>query len=69
MRDDEIVWRRFGRNHAKPCKRPTVLTCAFSECQHADACQHQPTEEERYLTATEQQIMHRARRRSLRIIA
>lgn len=36
---DEIVWRRFGRDHDKPCRNPTVLTCAFWECQVANECQ------------------------------
>lgn len=36
---DHPVWRRFGLAHDKPCLRPDVLTCARSECQHANACQ------------------------------
>jgi hypothetical protein len=35
---DEIMWRRFGSEHDKPCKRPTVLTCAMWECQQANEC-------------------------------
>ena len=35
---DAIVWRRFGRNHDKPCKRPDILTCALWECQKANEC-------------------------------
>jgi hypothetical protein len=35
----EIVNRRFGRDHDKPCKRPEVLTCAQWECQQAGECQ------------------------------
>lgn len=37
---DEIVRRRFGRDHAAPCKRPDVLTCALSQCQHANECRY-----------------------------
>ena len=37
---DAISSRRFGESHEKPCKRPTVLTCALWECQHANECQH-----------------------------
>jgi hypothetical protein len=36
---DEIVRRRFGRDHDKPCNRPSILTCAMPECQYANACQ------------------------------
>ncbi len=36
---DEIAWRRFGRDHAKPCKNPDTLTCALWECQKANECQ------------------------------
>lgn len=35
---DDWVWRRFGRDHDKPCCNPTVLTCAMPECQIANAC-------------------------------
>lgn len=35
---DEVVRRHFGRNHDKPCKRPSVLTCALWECQKANEC-------------------------------
>jgi hypothetical protein len=35
---DATIWRRFGRNHDKPCKRPEILTCAMWECQKADKC-------------------------------
>jgi hypothetical protein len=35
----EIVSRRFGRDHEKPCKRPDVLTCAMWPCQSAGECQ------------------------------
>jgi hypothetical protein len=37
---NEIVWRRFGRNHDKPCQRPEILTCALVECQKANCCQY-----------------------------
>ena len=37
---DDPMWRRFGRDHDKPCKQPTVLTCAMPECQLADECQY-----------------------------
>jgi hypothetical protein len=36
---DDPVWRRFGREHDKPCRRPEVLTCALCECQRANECQ------------------------------
>ncbi|QFT31833.1 hypothetical protein FIV00_15175 [Labrenzia sp. THAF82] len=36
---NEVVWRRFGRRHEKPCLRPEVLTCALWECQKAGCCQ------------------------------
>jgi hypothetical protein len=36
---DEIVWRRFGSSHEKPCKRPSTITCAMWECQKANECQ------------------------------
>lgn len=36
---DEIVRRRFGRNHAAPCNRPSVITCARWTCQKANRCQ------------------------------
>jgi hypothetical protein len=36
---DEIIMRRFGRDHDKPCADPTVLTCTFVECQVANRCQ------------------------------
>lgn len=35
----EIVARRFGSRHAKPCANPQVLTCAMWKCQVADSCQ------------------------------
>lgn len=38
--DAEIVQRRFGKEHDRPCHRPNVLTCAMPECQYANACQH-----------------------------
>ena len=36
---DNPVWRRFGRNHEKPCRNPDVLTCALPRCQYAGECQ------------------------------
>jgi hypothetical protein len=33
------VWRRFGRDHERPCKRPNILTCAQWSCQRANECQ------------------------------
>jgi hypothetical protein len=36
---DEIVYRRFGRDHKRPCRRPEVTTCALWACQFANACQ------------------------------
>lgn len=35
---DEIVWRRFGRDHEQPCNDPSMLTCANPECQYLGAC-------------------------------
>ena len=32
------VWRRFGRCHPNPCKRPGVLACARWQCQQANGC-------------------------------
>jgi len=40
---EEIVKRRFGSRHDKPCARPEVLTCAMPECQLANRCRHNPT--------------------------
>jgi hypothetical protein len=37
---DDPVWRRFGRDHEKPCRDPSVLTCAMPECQYANQCQN-----------------------------
>lgn len=34
----EIVARRFGLDHDKPCKRPDVITCAQWRCQMANEC-------------------------------
>ena len=34
----DIVKRRFGSRHEKPCSRPSVLTCALWECQKAGEC-------------------------------
>jgi hypothetical protein len=42
---DDTVWRRFGRDHDKPCKRPTVLTCAMWECQKANHCRWSEVEQ------------------------
>lgn len=39
MDKKDIVKRRFGSLHDKPCNRPNVLTCALWECQKADTCQ------------------------------
>ena len=36
----EIAQRRFGSRHDKPCRRPTILTCALWDCQQANECQH-----------------------------
>lgn len=36
---DKIIARRFGRDHARPCTQPTVLTCSKWECQKANRCQ------------------------------
>lgn len=36
---NEVISRRFGRDHEKPCKRPNVLTCAMWKCQSAGECQ------------------------------
>ncbi len=35
---EDIARRRFGRDHDRPCKIDSVLTCAFSECQEANKC-------------------------------
>ena len=40
--DAHIVKRRFGKLHEKPCKRPSVLTCAMPECQYANECRASP---------------------------
>lgn len=32
------AWRRFGSAHDKPCKNPSVVTCAMWECQQANEC-------------------------------
>lgn len=39
----DIVRRRFGSLHDKPCSRAEVLTCARWECQVRDRCQYLPT--------------------------
>lgn len=36
---DKIIALRFGSEHAKPCKKPDMLTCAKWECQKANCCQ------------------------------
>lgn len=38
----EIIKRRFGPDHDRPCNKPTTLTCAMWDCQAANECQHQP---------------------------
>lgn len=40
--DAEIVKRRFGRDHERPCNRPGVLTCALPKCQYANECRSHP---------------------------
>jgi len=35
---DEIVSRRFGSRHEKPCDDPNVLTCTSPPCQAANKC-------------------------------
>lgn len=42
---DEIVRRRFGSRHEKPCINPSVLTCAKVKCQLANRCKHDIYEE------------------------
>lgn len=42
---DDWVWRRFGRDHDKPCGDPTMLTCAVPECQIANRCRLLPDKE------------------------
>lgn len=39
-RMDEIVMRRFGSDHDKPCSRPEVITCSLWDCQVRDRCQY-----------------------------
>lgn len=34
----DVAQRRFGRNHARVCNNPQVLTCARTECQQANRC-------------------------------
>lgn len=34
----EIVRRRFGRDHARKCVRPNVLTCSLYACQIRNRC-------------------------------
>lgn len=36
----DIIKRRFGPEHEKPCKNPSTATCALWECQKANECQH-----------------------------
>jgi hypothetical protein len=36
---DDPVWRRFGRDHDKPCRDPQITTCAMWKCQIANECQ------------------------------
>lgn len=36
----EIVMRRFGRAHEKPCRDPLVIECAMPECQRANECRY-----------------------------
>ena len=40
--DAEMVTRRFGRTHERPCKNPRTLTCAMPECQYANECRASP---------------------------
>lgn len=37
---NEVISRRFGPGHEKPCRRPEVITCAGWDCQKAGECQH-----------------------------
>lgn len=37
---DEIISRRFGPNHDKPCERPEILMCSLWECQRRNQCQY-----------------------------
>ena len=38
--DNEIVQRRFGIEHEKPCIDPNAIECALYACQEANECQH-----------------------------
>ncbi len=38
----EVVKRRFGSRHEKPCADPSMLTCASAECQIANRCRLNP---------------------------
>lgn len=35
---EEIVKRRYGRRHEKPCAKPDTLSCSLWECQERDRC-------------------------------
>lgn len=35
---EEIVNRRFGREHVLPCKDPNTITCALYKCQISNEC-------------------------------
>lgn len=48
----EIVRRRFGSRHDKPCERPETLTCAIWECQVRDRCVHAPANAKRFKVFT-----------------
>lgn len=34
----DVVRRRFGSAHTQQCARPSVVTCANSECQKLNHC-------------------------------
>jgi hypothetical protein len=63
MRDEipieEIVGRRFGSDHEKPCAEPEIRTCALWNCQIANQCQMLPRQPSYSFKMTRTQIAAR----------
>jgi len=38
MAHDDVIARRFGPRHARPCADPQTITCALYECQERNRC-------------------------------
>jgi len=51
---DEIVSRRFGSRHERPCLNENMLTCAMPDCQFANCCQYLEREKRKSLKPSEE---------------